>query len=143
MHHQWLLLAACFWVIFMFMVASKFITLTFKDPDGMYATLGNCMLPWGMALANSDLPLMLFLGTCTNDSKDFHSRKDVGGHGIQILHVRKVLGGGRDERVFPSTGPGGGQNSLGLWVLWHLLKRIPKAQDLGTRPTWWWCGVLP
>ncbi|XP_028904019.1 carbohydrate sulfotransferase 10 [Ornithorhynchus anatinus] len=33
MHHQWLLLAACFWVIFMFMVASKFITLTFKDPD--------------------------------------------------------------------------------------------------------------
>ncbi|KGL82763.1 Carbohydrate sulfotransferase 10, partial [Tinamus guttatus] len=34
MHHQWLLLAACFWVIFMFMVASKFITLTFKDPDG-------------------------------------------------------------------------------------------------------------
>ncbi|XP_005400811.1 PREDICTED: carbohydrate sulfotransferase 10 isoform X1 [Chinchilla lanigera] len=37
MHHQWLLLAACFWVIFMFMVASKFITLTFKDPDG-YST---------------------------------------------------------------------------------------------------------
>ncbi|XP_037662838.1 carbohydrate sulfotransferase 10 isoform X2 [Choloepus didactylus] len=33
MQHQWLLLAACFWVIFMFMVASKFITLTFKDPD--------------------------------------------------------------------------------------------------------------
>ncbi|XP_023408341.2 carbohydrate sulfotransferase 10 isoform X2 [Loxodonta africana] len=33
MHHQWLLLAACFWVIFMFMVASKFITLTFKDPE--------------------------------------------------------------------------------------------------------------
>ncbi|XP_042316202.1 carbohydrate sulfotransferase 10 isoform X1 [Sceloporus undulatus] len=33
MHHRWLLLAACFWVIFMFMVASKFITLTFKDPD--------------------------------------------------------------------------------------------------------------
>ncbi|XP_037663628.1 carbohydrate sulfotransferase 10-like isoform X2 [Choloepus didactylus] len=31
--HQWLLLAACFWVIFMFMVASKFITLAFKDPD--------------------------------------------------------------------------------------------------------------
>lgn len=41
MHHQWLLLAACFWVIFMFMVASKFITLTFKDPDGRYAALGN------------------------------------------------------------------------------------------------------
>lgn len=37
MHHQWLLLAACFWVIFMFMVASKFITLTFKDPDGYSA----------------------------------------------------------------------------------------------------------
>uniref|UniRef100_A0A0A6YWB7 Carbohydrate sulfotransferase 10 n=1 Tax=Mus musculus TaxID=10090 RepID=A0A0A6YWB7_MOUSE len=36
MHHQWLLLAACFWVIFMFMVASKFITLTFKDPDGAF-----------------------------------------------------------------------------------------------------------
>lgn len=36
MHHQWLLLAACFWVIFMFMVASKFITLTFKDPDGKF-----------------------------------------------------------------------------------------------------------
>lgn len=34
MHHRWLLLAACFWVIFMYMVASKFITLTFKDPDG-------------------------------------------------------------------------------------------------------------
>lgn len=41
MHHQWLLLAACFWVIFMFMVASKFITLTFKDPDGRYAALWN------------------------------------------------------------------------------------------------------
>lgn len=53
-----------------------------------------CMLPWGMALANSHLPVMLFLGTCTNDSKDFHARKDVGGHGIQILHVMKVLGGG-------------------------------------------------
>lgn len=38
MHQQWLLLAACFWVIFMFMVASKFITLTFKDPDGRYAS---------------------------------------------------------------------------------------------------------
>lgn len=37
MHHQWLLLAACFWVIFMFMVASKFITLTFKDPDAYSA----------------------------------------------------------------------------------------------------------
>ncbi|ERE92715.1 carbohydrate sulfotransferase 10 [Cricetulus griseus] len=37
MHHHWLLLAACFWVIFMFMVASKFITLTFKDPDGYSA----------------------------------------------------------------------------------------------------------
>lgn len=37
MHHQWLLLAACFWVIFMFMVASKFITLTFKDPDGKFS----------------------------------------------------------------------------------------------------------
>ncbi|VTJ85419.1 Hypothetical predicted protein [Marmota monax] len=37
MHQQWLLLAACFWVIFMFMVASKFITLTFKDPDGYSA----------------------------------------------------------------------------------------------------------
>lgn len=36
MHHQWLLLAACFWVIFMFMVASKFITLTFKDPEGKF-----------------------------------------------------------------------------------------------------------
>nr|XP_028583731.1 carbohydrate sulfotransferase 10 [Podarcis muralis]XP_028583732.1 carbohydrate sulfotransferase 10 [Podarcis muralis]XP_028583733.1 carbohydrate sulfotransferase 10 [Podarcis muralis]XP_028583734.1 carbohydrate sulfotransferase 10 [Podarcis muralis]XP_028583735.1 carbohydrate sulfotransferase 10 [Podarcis muralis] len=33
MHRQWLLLAACFWVVFMFMVASKFITLTFKNPD--------------------------------------------------------------------------------------------------------------
>lgn len=41
MHHQWLLLAACFWVIFMFMVASKFITLTFKDPDGRYASSRN------------------------------------------------------------------------------------------------------
>lgn len=41
MHHQWLLLAACFWVIFMFMVASKFITLTFKDPDGRYASWWN------------------------------------------------------------------------------------------------------
>lgn len=41
MHHQWLLLAACFWVIFMFMVASKFITLTFKDPDGRYASWRN------------------------------------------------------------------------------------------------------
>lgn len=41
MHHQWLLLAACFWVIFMFMVASKFITLTFKDPDGMCASRQN------------------------------------------------------------------------------------------------------
>lgn len=41
MHHQWLLLAACFWVIFMFMVASKFITLTFKDPDGRYASWQN------------------------------------------------------------------------------------------------------
>ncbi|XP_059798731.1 carbohydrate sulfotransferase 10 isoform X1 [Balaenoptera ricei] len=37
MHHQWLLLATCFWVIFMFMVASKFITLTFKDPDAYSA----------------------------------------------------------------------------------------------------------
>ncbi|XP_047379206.1 carbohydrate sulfotransferase 10 isoform X1 [Sciurus carolinensis] len=37
MHRQWLLLAACSWVIFMFMVASKFITLTFKDPDGYSA----------------------------------------------------------------------------------------------------------
>ncbi|MXQ90147.1 hypothetical protein E5288_WYG017355 [Bos mutus] len=37
MHHQWLLLAACFWVILMFMVASKFITLTFKDPDAYSA----------------------------------------------------------------------------------------------------------
>ncbi|KAG8504891.1 Carbohydrate sulfotransferase 10, partial [Galemys pyrenaicus] len=37
MHHQWLLLAACFWVIFMFMVASKFITVTFKDPDAYSA----------------------------------------------------------------------------------------------------------
>lgn len=36
MHHQWLLLAACFWVIFMFMVASKFIALTFKEPDGKF-----------------------------------------------------------------------------------------------------------
>lgn len=41
MHHQWLLLAACFWVLFMFMVASKFITLTFKDPDGRYAASWN------------------------------------------------------------------------------------------------------
>ncbi|EMP27166.1 Carbohydrate sulfotransferase 10 [Chelonia mydas] len=39
MHHQWLLLAACFWVIFMFMVASKFITLTFKDPDGAFSSI--------------------------------------------------------------------------------------------------------
>jgi hypothetical protein len=50
MHHQWLLLAACFWVIFMFMVASKFITLTFKDPDGRYASwqsrfMANGVLP--------------------------------------------------------------------------------------------------
>lgn len=41
MHHQWLLLAACFWVILMFMVASKFITLTFKDPDGRCTTSWN------------------------------------------------------------------------------------------------------
>ncbi|XP_075446492.1 carbohydrate sulfotransferase 10 [Ascaphus truei] len=34
MHHRWLLLIACFWVILMLMVASKFITLTMKDPDG-------------------------------------------------------------------------------------------------------------
>ncbi|XP_043323878.1 carbohydrate sulfotransferase 10 isoform X3 [Cervus canadensis] len=41
MHHQWLLLAACFWVLFMFMVASKFITLTFKDPDGAHCELAS------------------------------------------------------------------------------------------------------
>lgn len=41
MPQQWLLLAACFWVVFMFMVASKFITLTFKDPDGRYASRQN------------------------------------------------------------------------------------------------------
>ncbi|KAG8451836.1 hypothetical protein GDO86_003866 [Hymenochirus boettgeri] len=34
MHHRWLLLFACFWVLFMLMVASKFITLTMKDPEG-------------------------------------------------------------------------------------------------------------
>ncbi|XP_029460653.1 carbohydrate sulfotransferase 10 [Rhinatrema bivittatum] len=34
MRQQWLLLAACFWVLFMVIVASKFITLTFKDADG-------------------------------------------------------------------------------------------------------------
>ncbi|XP_018409629.1 PREDICTED: carbohydrate sulfotransferase 10 [Nanorana parkeri] len=34
MHHRWLLLLACFWVLFMLMVASKFITLTMKSPDG-------------------------------------------------------------------------------------------------------------
>ncbi|XP_044781598.2 carbohydrate sulfotransferase 10 isoform X3 [Bubalus bubalis] len=45
MHHQWLLLAACFWVIFMFMVASKFITLTFKDPDEQ-AQSGSCAQLW-------------------------------------------------------------------------------------------------
>lgn len=102
-----------------------------------------CMLSWGMALANSDLPVMLFLGTCTNDSKDFHARKDFGGHGIQILHVIKVLGRGGKGRPFPSTNPGGGQNLLGLWILWHLLQDIPKAQDLEIRPAWWWCEMLP
>ncbi|KAM5179645.1 carbohydrate sulfotransferase 10 isoform 1-T2 [Mantella aurantiaca] len=34
MHHRWLLLLACFWVLFMLMVASKFITLTMKSPEG-------------------------------------------------------------------------------------------------------------
>ncbi|KAM4795121.1 carbohydrate sulfotransferase 10 [Rhinophrynus dorsalis] len=34
MHHRWLLLLACFWVLFMLMFASKFITLTMKDPEG-------------------------------------------------------------------------------------------------------------
>uniref|UniRef100_A0A803JB42 Carbohydrate sulfotransferase n=1 Tax=Xenopus tropicalis TaxID=8364 RepID=A0A803JB42_XENTR len=34
MHHRWLLLVACFWVLFMLMVASKLITLTMKDPEG-------------------------------------------------------------------------------------------------------------
>ncbi|XP_075056344.1 carbohydrate sulfotransferase 10 [Mixophyes fleayi] len=34
MHHRWLLLLACFWVLFMLMVASKFITQTRKDPEG-------------------------------------------------------------------------------------------------------------
>ncbi|XP_063809527.1 carbohydrate sulfotransferase 10 [Pseudophryne corroboree] len=34
MHHRWLLLIACFWVLFMLMVASKFITLTMKNPEG-------------------------------------------------------------------------------------------------------------
>ncbi|XP_068124373.1 carbohydrate sulfotransferase 10 [Hyperolius riggenbachi] len=33
MHHRWLLLLACFWVLFMLMVASKFITLTMKSPE--------------------------------------------------------------------------------------------------------------
>lgn len=50
MHHQWLLLAACFWVIFMFMVASKFITLTFKDPDGRYASWQNGFMASGILL---------------------------------------------------------------------------------------------
>ncbi|XP_073520897.1 carbohydrate sulfotransferase 10 [Phyllobates terribilis] len=34
MHHRWLLLIACFWVLFMLMVASKFITLTMRSPEG-------------------------------------------------------------------------------------------------------------
>ncbi|KAM8976511.1 carbohydrate sulfotransferase 10-like [Pelodytes ibericus] len=34
MHHRWLLLVASFWVLFMLMVASKFITITMKDPEG-------------------------------------------------------------------------------------------------------------
>ncbi|XP_069492802.1 carbohydrate sulfotransferase 10 isoform X2 [Ambystoma mexicanum] len=33
MRNQWLMLAACFWVLFMLMVASKFIPLTFRDKD--------------------------------------------------------------------------------------------------------------
>lgn len=33
MHHRWLLLLACFWVLFMLMVASKFITLTMRSPE--------------------------------------------------------------------------------------------------------------
>ncbi|XP_073446570.1 carbohydrate sulfotransferase 10 isoform X1 [Dendrobates tinctorius] len=32
MHHRWLLLIACFWVLFMLMVASKFISLTIRSP---------------------------------------------------------------------------------------------------------------
>lgn len=53
MHHHWLLLAACFWVIFMFMVASKFITLTFKDPDGRYASWQNGFMTDGVLLQHS------------------------------------------------------------------------------------------
>nr|XP_033804132.1 carbohydrate sulfotransferase 10 isoform X2 [Geotrypetes seraphini]XP_033804133.1 carbohydrate sulfotransferase 10 isoform X2 [Geotrypetes seraphini]XP_033804134.1 carbohydrate sulfotransferase 10 isoform X2 [Geotrypetes seraphini] len=34
MRQKWLLLAACFWVLLMVIVASKFITLTFNDKDG-------------------------------------------------------------------------------------------------------------
>ncbi|XP_063314329.1 carbohydrate sulfotransferase 10 [Pelobates fuscus] len=34
MHHRWLLLVACLWVLFMLMVASKFITLRMGDPEG-------------------------------------------------------------------------------------------------------------
>ncbi|KAM9321248.1 carbohydrate sulfotransferase 10 [Gastrophryne carolinensis] len=33
MHHRWLLLFACVWVLFMLMVASKFIALTMKIPE--------------------------------------------------------------------------------------------------------------
>ncbi|XP_053166373.1 carbohydrate sulfotransferase 10 isoform X2 [Hemicordylus capensis] len=44
MHQRWLLLAACFWVIFMFMVASKFITLTFKDSEVYGAKQGPLVL---------------------------------------------------------------------------------------------------
>lgn len=33
MRNQWLKLAACFWVLFLLMVASRFIPLTFTDPD--------------------------------------------------------------------------------------------------------------
>ncbi|XP_053563610.1 carbohydrate sulfotransferase 10 [Bombina bombina] len=34
MHHHWLMLVACLWVLFILMVASKFITLTVKQPEG-------------------------------------------------------------------------------------------------------------
>lgn len=94
-----------------------------------------CMLPWGMALANSDLPVILFLGMCTNDSKDFHARKDIGGHGIQILDVIKVLGGGEKGREGLSQHRSWGRAELS-WSVDSLAppSRYPEGSGPGNSP---------
>lgn len=93
MHHQWLLLAACFWVIFMFMVASKFITLTFKDPDG------RCAAGPGANWLEGQLPR----GPRTCGSQTLHATEvgEGGGKG------RQALPGGPHSRCFL---PGCGQH---------------------------------